>query len=60
MGIETYPVNERKGTLEMSKGKKQVNISSEEITVTLAGLAALALVYLIFPSIAALAAPDAQ
>ena len=44
----------------MNKGNKQVSISSEEITITLAGLAALALVYLILPSIAALAAPDAE
>ena len=44
----------------MNKGNKQVNISSEEITITLAGLAALALVYMVFPSIAALAAPDAE
>lgn len=44
----------------MYKGNKQVNISSEELTIILTGLAALALVYLTFPSIAALAAPDAE
>lgn len=44
----------------MSKGKEQVNITTEELTIILAGLAALLLVYLTFPSIAALAAPDAQ